>query len=614
MVTHLSNAFSAVFTKVTSIHKRLAYSLKYFGLTTFTLTTLLLSQHAFALSNVTAVVDKNPAMMNESILLTITADDDVDRDALDTSPLAKDFIVGQTRVSSQTSIVNFDATRLTTWKIILISRKAGQYVIPALTVDNLTTKPINLTVISAKNNANQSQNDIFITSELSSNEVYVQQSLTLSIKLHFSINLHSASMEKPEFTGAIIDKVGEDQQSDSIINGKRYRIIEQTYSVTPEQSGEFTIKGPVFSGEVSDGTTRHSTFRSFAQTKPVSVIGNDIKLNVLPIPASYPSNAQWLPTDILTLHEEWQDNNGEFIVGEPITRTIRLTASGLSKAQLPKLTMQSTRGLKIYPDQPELHSSLRDNRLISQKVQNFALVPSAAGDFTLPEMTVTWFNTVTNKIEQARLPEQTITVTLPKDGSVIAPFNNVNDTPILNEQVNQGFSPQSGLTNNTVNSSPATVINAKSRDYLQWLYLCLWLVTLVMWFAHVRYLNRRQSPNSKSSSKTINNNENHYVALISACKSNNAESALHHVLPWLKQILVEDKSGNEIRNIAQALHLINDEAFSNSFNELQAHLYGKNSNKVESAWQGELLRKAVIAINKKYQASNLGNQSISLNP
>ena len=370
----------------------------------------LFSNNVHALSTVTAVVDKNPAMINESILLTITADDDVDRNALDTSPLLDDFIVGQTSVSSQTSMINFKTSRITKWQVVLIARSPGQFIIPALSIENQQSEPIELTVVAAKEANSTTQKDIFVTSELSSNEVYVQQLFTLSIKLHFAVDLKSGNLTEPSLTGATIEKIGQDKQSDNIINGRRYRVIEQTYAVTPEQSGEFTLKAPLFSGEILQASKRRSSFLSFAQTKPVSILGEASKIVVLPIPANYPANAQWLPTDILTLHQEWPTGDNQFTVGEPITRTITLTAAGLSKAQLPKINMQSSQGLKIYPDQAELNANLSNGRLVSQKIQNFALVPSAAGDFMLPEMGITWFNTITNKIEVATLPAKTISV------------------------------------------------------------------------------------------------------------------------------------------------------------------------------------------------------------
>jgi len=567
----------------------------------------LFSHNAFALSKVTVTVDKNPVMINESILLTVIADDDVDGSALDTRPLFADFIVGQTSVSSQTSMVNFNTTRMTKWQVVLIARNAGQFIIPALHIENQQSDPIELTVIEANTTNTDKQVDIFVTSELSNNQVYVQQLLTLTIKLHFSVELKSGNLTEPSLIGANIEKVGQDKQSDSVINGKRYRVIEQTYAITPEQSGEFTLQAPLFSGEVLQASKRRSSFLSFAQTKPVSIVGEALKIKVLPIPANYPSNEHWLPTDILTLHQEWQSGKGKFIVGEPITRTITLTAAGLSKAQLPKLEMKSSRGLKIYPDQAELHSNLTNGRLVSQKVQNFALVPSAAGDFVLPAMNVSWFNTYTNKVEQATLPAQTISVKPAVDDGSIKP----NHIQVTQDQGNE--LQQSTIVDNA--DDQLTLIEATESDsHLQWLFLSLWLLTCLAWFLHIAHLKKSGFSAKKSIATTSSNSGNHYIALQSACKKNDAEQALALILPWLRQLLSNQNSGLEINNIAQAQAFIQEQSFATALNDLQQHLYGKSAINGAPSWQGLALLSAIQLVNKQHSEKGHSNPSLTLNP
>ena len=550
-------------------------------------------------------------MINESILLTVTADDDVSRNALDTTPLLRDFIVGQTSVSSQTSMINFKTSRVTKWQIVLIARSAGQFLIPALTIENQQSEPVELTVIAAKDTGSNTQTDIFVTSELSSNEVYVQQLLTLSIKLHFAVDLKSGNLTEPSLTGATIEKIGQDKQSDNIINGKRYRVIEQTYAITPEQSGEFTLKAPLFSGEILQPSKRRSSFLSFAQTKPVSILGDAQNIVVLPIPANYPSNAQWLPTDILTLHQEWPTGNDQFTVGEPITRTITLTAAGLSKSQLPKLEMQSSRGLKIYPDQAELNANLRNDRLVSQKVQNFALVPSTAGNFVLPEMSITWFNTVTNKIEVATLPSKTITVEAGE--GVIA--NNFNDAT---NKIASSVSNSANSSENLTAQSPAVVTEVLVQDKrLQWLFLSLWLLTSLAWLVHFFYLkqkNLQKTNHPSDNAKNVVNSGNQYLALLAACKKNNAEQALNLILPWLRQLLPVNKSGLEINNIAQAQAIVQDQSFATALNDLQQHLYGKSAINGAPSWQGLALLNAIQTVHKQQSDKVNNHQLLPLNP
>lgn len=566
---------------------------------------VMFTSNAAALSKVSATVDKNPAMLNESILLTVIADDDVGRNALDTSALLTDFIVGQTSVSSQTSMVNFKTTRTTQWQVILIARNVGEFTIPALTINQVSSAPIALSVVEASSNNDSMQADIFITSELSTDTVYVQQLLTLSLKLHFSVELKSGNLTEPSFEGASIEKIGQDKQTDSIINGKRYRVIEQTYAITPEQSGEFTLPAPLFSGEVLQASKRRSSFLSFAQTKPVSILGEELQLSVLPIPANYPSNSQWLPTEILTLHQEWQSAGEDFVVGEPITRTITLTAAGLSKAQLPKFEMKSSQGLKIYPDQAELHSNLSSERLVSQKVQNFAIVPSYPGDFVLPKMQVTWFNTVTNKIEQATLPAQTI--------SVKAAEGNTSLTETTNQKTPEQVTISSNSDNTSVPQPLASGNTVAVDTRLQWLFLTLWLLTIISWILHVRYVKKALLNNNVTKSAATDNGS-HYLALLAACKKNNAEQTLSLILPWVKQLLKQSRPKIEINNLAQAQDIISEQSFSTALNELQQHLYGKSAVAGAPSWQGIALLNAIQQVNKQQTDKSTTVPAMSLNP
>lgn len=563
--------------------------------------TLVASKAAFALTNVTASIDTNPVMSNESIVLTVIADDSVDRDDLDTSSLLTDFILARTEVSSQTSMVNFKTSRTTQWQIVLIPRKVGNLTIPALTVNGHQSHPINIKVIEQGSAGSAQQQDIFISAELSSNDIYVQQLVTLTIKLHVGVQLQRGSLTEPTLTGAAIEQVGKDQESEGIVNGKRYRIIERTYAITPESSGELTLITPMFSGDVMVQSKRRSGFLSFGETKPVNVLGDKLTLKVRPIPTSFPidANSSWLPSELLTLHQEWQPEPAEFKVGEPITRTITLTAAGLGQAQLPKIMMNAPMGLKVYPDQAELHSNLTKERLISQKRQNFALVASHAGDYILPKMTIPWWNTVTNKYQQAILPEQTITV---------KPNANAPQAQMMtNTTTNHANNNASGALVNAPSPASQPIIIEKA-SYLQWVFLALWLLTCVAWLTHIIYIKRSKIKNSKQTvTKTVNG---HYLALMAACKQNNAEQALSLILPWLNK-LTSNQNSAEISTLSEAIAKINNKAFTGAINEVQQHLYGKSA--ADNSWLGESLLQVIQQINASGIQSDNSSHFI-LNP
>jgi len=551
------------------------------------LSSLLLVNTAFALSQVTATVDKNPVMEKESLILRVIADDDVNTNALDTSPLLKDFVVGRTSVSSQTSMVNFKTTRTTQWTTVLIPRTSGTVTIPALSIDSYKTQPIELEVLKASAQDSSATQDIFITTDVSSKDVYVQQQLTLTIKLHFAIELKRGSLSEPTLTDANITQIGKDKESDAIINGRRYRVIERNYAINPQNSGEFIIKTPVFSGEIIAQSSRRNNFLSFADTKPVSVLGEDINLTVKPIPDNY--QGFWLPSEILTLHQEWQPTNEEFMVGEPITRTITLTAAGLSEEQLPKINMDVPTGIKAYPDQAELHTGMNNNRLVSQLKQNFALVASKVGNYLLPEIRIPWWNTVTNRVQYAVIPAKKITV-IPNEEmlqeSVESTATTVNSTPLTSS------------LNNEVTSPEIKTVIMKETSWLQWLFLALWLLTSFAWLL-TSFLKK-----NKASVTTVQTPQESHKALLSACKNNNAEQALHCIIPWVKERFTTEK----ISTLDEAKRLINQADFEQALNELQQSCYGKTPN----AWQGEVLLTVIQKINKQPKAAS--KSRVSLNP
>jgi hypothetical protein len=545
------------------------------------LSNTIFANNAFAASQIIATIDKNPVVVNESFILKITIDDDVDTNALNTSVLLKDFIVGRTSVSSQTSMVNFKTTQTTTWSTLLIGKAAGDFIIPPLTIEGLKSQAIKIQVLAENDPRADKQQDLFITSEVSTKEVYVQQQLTLTVKLHFSAELKRGSLTEPTLEGASITQIGKDKEEDTIINGQRYRVIERTYAISPKNSGEFILKSPVFSGEVLVPSTRRNNMFSFSETKPVSVIGNEIPLLVRPIPETF--QGTWLPSDLLAIHQNWQPDITTFKVGEPITRTITLTAAGLSEEQLPVLDITVPKGLKVYPDQAQLHTGMSSGHLVSQKVRNFAIVASKPGEYLLPEITIPWWNTVTNRYQVASIAAQKITV-LPNSELEVVPTTAGN---VQNKEL-----------------VPTKTIMVTQSSWLQWLFLALWLLTSLAWFIS----SRLTKPSSTNETKVDSKSNNAYLSLLAACKKNQGLDVLSLISPWINTL--QSHAGKTITaTLDEALLEIHSDKFQQEIQLLQQCYYGKE----QKEWRGNNLIALVQDINK--QGLKVNQETLlSMNP
>ncbi|WP_350608768.1 BatD family protein, partial [Pseudoalteromonas sp. MER144-MNA-CIBAN-0113] len=79
-------------------------------------------------------------------------------------------------------------------------------------------------------------------------------------------------------------------------------------------------------------------------------------------------------------------------------RTITLTALGVTKEQLPEISMPTIDGIRSYPDKKENNNAVRDGRVVSQQTASYALLPQKPGTYTLPKIQLPWFNTKMNRI------------------------------------------------------------------------------------------------------------------------------------------------------------------------------------------------------------------------
>ena len=423
---------------------------------------LLSAMPSWAATKLEASVDKNPVLAGEFFMLNISVDDTVKGEQPDTSSLLKDFVVGPTSLSSRTNIINGSINKQTTWSVKLMTRAEGNYTIPAFNVAGLTSQPIKLKVAKRSVDADKN-NEIFLKTSLSSNSLFVQEAGVYTVKLYLAKELLDGSLSTPSMEDAQLTQLGKQTESYELVDGKRYLVITREYLIQPQKSGAYTIAGPAFQGRVQ---------QNYRQLE-VSALGDDQQIEIKPIPGDY--KGAWLPSELVNLDEEWQPNDNTVEVGTPITRTITLTALGVTKEQLPEISMPTIDGIRSYPDKKENNNAVRDGRVVSQQTASYALLPQKPGTYTLPEIKLPWFNTKMNRISVATLPKRTITVT---------PSTTAPNTAIANPQPSTNNSPTlENISNEATGTQP---IETKSDTPL-WLIVVaalgyiLWIATVIFY-------------------------------------------------------------------------------------------------------------------------------------
>lgn len=356
-----------------------------------------------ALAAVTTRVDRAAVELNESFTLEVVSDTNIDAQP-DVSVLDHDFYIGRSSQLSNTTIVNGQIRRSKTWTFVLMPKRAGQLVIPPISVGNERSQALTITV-SEPSYAPPGEAEVFVTSEVDFTEAYVQAQVLLTIKIYRSVATRQPALREPVISGVevLTEMAGDDRSYDAIIDGTNYNVVERVYALYPQESGEIQISPARFEARVlRDGRI---TGRRVFESEPQSI-------SVLPIPApptDYP-NAIWLPARDVQLSEEWSRDADQIKAGEPLTRHVTTSALGQLETQIPSLEPPSVAGVNIYPDKPELTRRIESGGIRGVRKDQYAMIGVSAGVIVLPALHVPWWNIEAGEWQVASLPERSINI------------------------------------------------------------------------------------------------------------------------------------------------------------------------------------------------------------
>ncbi len=548
----------------------------------FTLMLLLFSQ--FLQAEISISVDRNPVVADESFKLVFESNQKVDGEP-DFSPLNKSFTVLNTSHRSNTQIINGKMTRSRQWILTVIANQAGILSIPSIRFGKDVSQASSIKVVAnAPSITGNKTDDIFVEVEVNSKTPYVQAQVIYTVKLYRAVQTNNASLSEPEIRGgqAVVNKLGEDKSFETRIKGKKYVVIQRQYALFPQSSGAIKIEPLVFQGQT--GLVGFFNFDPFGSDSKLIVKRSDsINLEVKPIPDSFTGDT-WLPASQLTIQEQWSLDPGKLQQGEATTRTLTLKANGLVASNLPEIENNLPATLKQYPDQPEHEESYDENGFIGIRHDKMAIIPIEAGEYILPEIKIAWWNTDTDKMEFAELPERSIYAEI----SATAP---VSETPKL--LVEKVIPVEKNIDEEIIKIAEP----ASSQALWKWLSLILfilWGITLFIFWKSKRIPVRPNNDSVKELSS-----RQYLKQLKQACAANDAVLTKQALLGWANDLWPDEKisSINTVK-----VHCEKD--FQLKLDELNACLYGKTT----IQWNGaDFLRSfEAQSFNNKLTAKSIG--------
>ncbi|MEZ5471626.1 MAG: BatD family protein [Marinicella sp.] len=513
---------------------------------------LILIGTAWAQAEIKATVDRQEIFFGESLTLTIVSDQNTNSQP-DFTMLDAVFHVGQTSKSSSTQIINGSMSSQTSWQVLLVPKSMGSHIIPPLEVDGERTEAIKIEVKKPDPNA-QAKGDIFIEIETNKTSAFVQEEILLTVRLMYAINLKNGALSEPSADGVIVQPINKGTNYTTQRDGRSYQVLERKYAIFVENSGPLTLNPLVFDGEVIDNS--RPSYGLFQRGRPIRQVSEMLELDIKQIPQEFVSK-DWMPAKQVTLTQSWSQDK-PYRVGEPITRTINISAIGLSETQIPDLEIGNINGARIYQDKTDTMTRTDGQQLIATKTIKYAVIPNQHGELTIPELTLEWYDTNNQTAQKTVIEATSLRIEAAEASTTQAPkainFNPVDIpatqvVPVVEESLTDG--------------------DVRLWQTLTWVFAGLWILTAVfLWRKPKKVLVEAEQtqPINQVSLKQLNRASTTQVQ--------------QKLIAWWNQQYQQKNT-----NLGQITQQLADGEMKQAIEQLQQQLYGQSNNPIDTNWE-----------------------------
>lgn len=243
-----------------------------------------------------------------------------------------------------------------------------------------------------------------------------------------------------------------------------------------------------------------------------------------------------------------------------------ISAKGMIASQLPELPEWLESTIKQYPYQPVLKDDNGDKGIVASRTEKVTMIPNQAGEYIVPEISISWWNTKFDRQEVASIPARKIHV-VSSTAVISTGFSN----PFYESLGSIEISDTENVSGDIMLDNPPNPGNQVRQAEQVWqvislVLLVIWLVTVALWL--------RSRNNVSSTTQGEQNSANSLRAVIKdlklACESNEPAMAKDALLRWAR-LSWKEKSPSSISEIAtrsnealtKEIYLISSVLYSN---------------------------------------------------
>ncbi|MDY0052397.1 MAG: BatD family protein [Aliarcobacter sp.] len=334
--------------------------------------------------------------------------------------------------SSSTTIINGDYSKKISKTYTFAPTK--DVTIPSFEIkaEGKTYKTQEQKISVIKPSASKEGEDIVIEIKTDKQEVRVGESINLSVLFKYKIDskIDKLSLSEPKLENFWIKKVDDVEKTSE----KDYIVLKQKYILFPQKSGEYdlssleadvwkVVKERISNDILDDPFFKNSFFKdSFfdSMTDKLSwqkVYSNNLHISVKPLPNNLELFGDY---SISTSVDKTQVD-----ANQPVNLTISITGKGnIDDIQKYNITIEN---VISYTDEPKIESTFQTDEYGGNFTQKIAFV--AQNDYTIPKISLTYFNKNTNEVKTINSESIDIKVINNNPNSSNAKIETSNNTP-----------------------------------------------------------------------------------------------------------------------------------------------------------------------------------------
>jgi hypothetical protein len=265
-----------------------------------------------------------------------------------------------------------------------------------------------------------SGNDLFIKVSASKQRVHEQEAVLLTYKVFTLVDLTSLDVKMPDLVGFHTQEIELPQQKSfhiENVNGRAYRaVVWRQYLLYPQMTGKLEIPSVTFKGIVVQQNRAVDPFEAFfnggsgyVEVKR-NIVAPGLTIQVDPLPQK--------PADfsggVGRFNISGQISKTTVKAGDPVT--LRVVVSGTGNLKLIKQPeVNFSKNFDKYDPKITDKTKLTTSGVGGNMVYDFLVVPRNQGQFTIPEVSLTYYDTQANTYKTVKTKPFALTVT-PGDG------------------------------------------------------------------------------------------------------------------------------------------------------------------------------------------------------